>query len=282
MNNFSPDPEKVIKNKIENFVKNSPENKLIHLDGRQIFDKPLIGLARGDDSLFTRYKEIIGDFHLTPAEWLKKKAQNAPDPSTISVICWILPISEKTRKENRKENKLPAKSWAHTRNCGEIFNNSIRRYVVNLMEENGYLAIAPMLSEDFSWIESSEGDIASPWSERHAMYAAGLGTFGLCDGLITSTGKAMRCGSVITDLSLVPSTREYENHNEYCLYLSKGKCGKCIARCPGNAITKKGHNKDKCLQYQRENINPSSFGVDIAGCGLCQTDVPCEKGIPGD
>jgi epoxyqueuosine reductase QueG len=35
---------------------------------------------------------------------------------------------------------------------------------------------------------------SSNWSERHAAYTAGLGTFGLCDGLITPLGKAMRVG----------------------------------------------------------------------------------------
>jgi hypothetical protein len=37
-------------------------------------------------------------------------------------------------------------------------------------------------------------DYASSWSERHAAHAAGLGTFGLCDGLITAKGKAMQGG----------------------------------------------------------------------------------------
>ena len=32
---------------------------------------------------------------------------------------------------------------------------------------------------------------ASTWSERHAAYAAGLGTFGLSDGLITAAGQGM-------------------------------------------------------------------------------------------
>ena len=137
-----------------------------------------------------------------------------------------------------------------------------------------------MLSEDFEWKKNTKTGIASPWSERHAMYAAGLGTFGLCDGLITPVGKAMRCGSVITNLSLKPSERNCESHTDYCLFLDKGKCGKCIKRCPGKAITEEGHSKKKCLQYQRENIDPSRWEIDVAGCGLCQTDVPCESSVP--
>jgi len=36
---------------------------------------------------------------------------------------------------------------------------------------------------------------ASSWSERHAAYAAGLGTFSLNDALITPKGIAHRLGS---------------------------------------------------------------------------------------
>ena len=43
---------------------------------------------------------------------------------------------------------------------------------------------------------SEKYGMASCWSERHAAFVSGLGTFGLCDGLITPVGKAMRCGSV--------------------------------------------------------------------------------------
>ena len=50
--------------------------------------------------------------------------------SEISIICWILPISEKTRKSNRKLKRLPSERWVHTRNRGGKFNNSIKEYIV--------------------------------------------------------------------------------------------------------------------------------------------------------
>jgi hypothetical protein len=43
-------------------------------------------------------------------------------------------------------------------------------------------------------------------------YAAGLGTFGLCDGLITARGKAMRTGSVVARLEIDASPRPYDDH----------------------------------------------------------------------
>lgn len=107
-----------------------------------------------------------------------------------------------------------------------------------------------------------------------------MGTFGLCDGFITPVGKAMRCGSVVTNLKLKPSLRSFKDHTSNCLYYDRGSCKKCIERCPAGAITEKGHVKDKCLQYQRDNIDSNTYGVEIAGCGLCQTGVPCESRVP--
>jgi epoxyqueuosine reductase len=47
-------------------------------------------------------------------------------------------------------------------------------------------------------------------------YAAGLGTFGLCDGLITACGKAMRTGSVAARLEIDALSRPYDDHQAYC------------------------------------------------------------------
>ena len=91
--------------------------------------------------------------------------------------------------------------------------------------------------------------MASKWSERHAAYACGLGAFGLSDGLITAKGKAMRVGSVVTDLPLKPSEKIYPHHQANCLYYFNKTCKACAARCPAGAITAKGHDKDKCYEY---------------------------------
>jgi len=55
-------------------------------------------------------------------------------------------------------------------------------------------------------MESEGYTFASTWSERHAAHTFGIGTFGLCDGLITSRGKAMRCGSLVANIQ-IPSTK---------------------------------------------------------------------------
>jgi epoxyqueuosine reductase len=77
------------------------------------------------------------------------------------------------------------------------------------LEQQGHAAVAPMLVPNWTIVKSERFSYASSWSERHAAHAAGLGTFGLCDGLITARGKAMRVGSVVARVSIEPTPRPY-------------------------------------------------------------------------
>jgi epoxyqueuosine reductase QueG len=127
------------------------------------------------------------------------------------------------------------------------------------------------------------GGLSSTWSERHAAFAAGLGTFSLNRGFISERGIAHRCGSVITNLVITPSLRRYRHHTENCLFCRNGSCGVCISRCPVGAITRFGHDKESCRVYGYETVVQEvgeRYGVATPGCGLCQTGVPCEARIP--
>ena len=155
--------------------------------------------------------------------------------------------------------------------------------MTDFLKEMGYRSIAPSLSSRWERLYDPRVGHASRWSERHAAYAAGLGTFSLTDALITARGLAHRVGSIITELELEPVARPYKGVYDYCLKKNAGTCGVCIKRCPAGAISENGHNKDLCFQYMREKISPAvneKYEVSIAGCGLCQTKVPCERAIP--
>jgi epoxyqueuosine reductase len=279
---FAKSPEKFIAKVIADFVKESPANR--RKEGRgKYWDKPLVGFAAGDDPIFRQYKKIIGGFHLTPKEFFEKSFGKRKTSQPLSVISWILPASEAVRKSNRMEKEYPSRLWAHARDFGEQFNVKLRDHIVFLLEKKGYKAVAPMNSSHFRRLRSPKVGLASNWSERHNAYACGLGTFGLSDGFITAKGKALRIGSVITNLPLTPSARPYSHHYANCLYYFNKTCKACAARCPAGAITAKGHDKDKCNQYSYGFIAPlkkAEYGVSITGCGLCQTKVPCENEIP--
>lgn len=285
---MSKDLKTVVESEIKKFARNEPSNRFPKGYEGNIFDSPLIGFAQGADNLFELYKEVIGDFHFLPAEFLTKEAQidgagRSFKEDEVSVICWVLPIADATRKSNRQMVDAVSERWAITRIKGELFNDSLRRRVVALLRSKGHFAAAPILSKQFRQVNAPGLGYASTWSERHAAYAAGLGTFGLCDGLITQHGKAMRCGSVVANIRIEPSARPYSHHNEYCLHYAGSQCKKCAERCPAEAITPKGHDKEKCREFTLVKMGAycrEHYKIEAYGCGLCQTKVPCEYKLP--
>jgi epoxyqueuosine reductase len=263
----------------------SGENRLDpNGDGEPAWAEPIVGFSRGDDPLYERFKEDIGPFLWTPSEIFAKTFPGRPAaPEDLTVISWILPQTEKTRRDNAREMTLPARRWALSRKYGEEFNARLRDHLVGILLDAGYEAVAPQNVPIWSQEKSPRYGAASTWSERHAAYVSGLGTFGLCDGLITPKGKAIRCGSVVARMSIPPSPRAYEDHHAYCLFFRNGSCGKCIRRCPADAISREGHDKEKCSRYVHEvaaKYAQSQFGFTVTPCGLCQVGVPCESGIP--
>jgi epoxyqueuosine reductase len=265
---------------IVGFVNESPDNRFPG-SGTPYFDRPLAGFAAVGDPLFTAYKEIIGAFHLTPCELFV--GEFGDNLSAGTVISWILPITEAVRKTNRYSGDYPSKEWSQTRNFGERVNSDLRRHVVEWLQQHGHRAVAPQLSNQWQELAETPKGRASTWSERHAAFAAGLGTFSLNDALITEKGIAHRCGSVITDLVIAPSERVDRGYAWNCLYYRDGSCGACIGRCPVGAISFSGHDKTRCCEYVYTTLPAAvagKYGVKATGCGLCQTRVPCESGIP--
>lgn len=275
---------KFIEQEIKEFVRTSLANRLSFMNDYIMWDTPLVKFAEGDDHIFTEYKTIIAPTHLTPREALAKAYNKDPEdmPARLSVISWILPAPEDTRKSNRVETRVPSRLWSHTRWYGEKFNDELRVHIVETLTAGGYLATAPLLQPYYGIYENEKGRYSN-WSERHIAYAAGQGTFSLSDGFITEQGIAHRCGSVVTSLLLQASPRTATGPYSNCLFYVGMNCQACIVRCPAGAITEVGHDKIKCRQYLLDigyNVAKLKDGYDndksVAGCGLCQTKVPCE------
>lgn len=248
-----------IKEKVDEFVLNSPQNIVYELESLRIWDQPLMGVASAADVLWERLKkpDAVGPLHFLPQEWLT---------GAKSVISYFLPFTQRVRQSNWSEN-LPSTEWLYGRYEGEIFNNALRSFIVDLVEESGGQAIAPALDKGFAVVNRR-----SNWSERHVAFIAGLGTFSLSRSMITSLGSAGRFGSVIVDVELEPTQRLYHEIDEYCI-----KCGVCINRCPPRAISKNGKDNDVCSCYVDEMRTRYSPRY---GCGKCQTAVPCQDRNP--
>lgn len=273
-----------ITNVIKNFINESSENTLQNEANDPAFAEPLVGFSSGADPIYEQYKEAVGPFHWTPLEIFSRTFPDVKvTPEELTVISWILPQTKNTKADNRKEKTYPSESWARARIYGEEVNVKLRKLVVEELTKKGHEAVAPMLSPAWERKDSDRYVYASTWSERHAAYAAGLGTFGLCDGLITPVGKAMRTASVVARIQIPPTPRPYTDHHAYCLFHSQGICGKCISRCPVGALSEAGHDKYKCREHLRLNTTEyvkTHYGFPGYGCGLCQVGVPCESKIP--
>ena len=287
-------PAQFIKQQIKEFMRTSLANRLSFMNGYVMWNEPLVKFADGNAPIFTEYKSIIAPTHLSPREALAKAYNKSPGdmPARLSVISWVLPVVEETRKSNRAEMRVPSRLWSHTRWYGEKFNEKLRAYIVGLLTGMGYLTVAPMLQPYFETYSNAKGPYSN-WSERHVAYAAGHGTFGLSGGLITERGIAHRCGNVVTHLVLPASRMTTKGPYSNCLFYQGINCRACINRCPAEAITEKGHDKNKCLQYMYDisySAKPLKNKYDydyplvydydndrsLAGCGLCQVKVPCE------
>jgi epoxyqueuosine reductase QueG len=264
---------------LKNFIHTAPGNFVgkdlalrPELAGMRIFDDPLAGYADPADPYFRELKKpgVIGDHVMLPHEWL---------PDAKAVISVFLPFTEQVRAANRAGMDWPADEWLHARIEGQAFQNELCRFMAAKLREEGFTTAAPMIDSRFAsgnpeiTDRKNQGYYTSNWSERHAAYACGLGTFGLSRGLITRRGMAGRFLSLITSAPFEPDVRPYTGLYDYCV-----RCGACSRNCPAGAITlNEGKNHPRCsafLETTREKHRPRY------GCGKCQVKVPCENRIP--
>jgi len=256
----------------DNFVKKE-EALRPDLEGMRIFDEPLFGYASAEDPFFMEAKkpEIIGAHFMAPEEWL---------PGAKTVISVFLPITKRVREANRLDMTWPAYEWLHARIEGQAFQVKICRFVEDLLKKEDFAALTPMIDSRLSSRnplindKTEQGFYTTNWSERHAAFAAGLGTFGLSKGLITRKGVAGRYLSVITSAPIEPTVRPYKDVYAYC-----SSCGACAANCPAKAISKKqGKLHFPCSTFL-DTVKAKH--APYYGCGKCQVKVPCEDKAPG-
>lgn len=269
---------------IRDFWATSPENTLANDCNEKAWDEPLVGYAAAAHPLFQRYATDLAPFYWRPEEAFQLAFPDTPvQAEELSIISWVLPQTAATRTDQGGCIELPTERWARSRDFGERFNCALRLHLAATLTAAGYPTVAPERLPGFDYRHSERFGIASNWSERHTAYAAGLGTFGLSDGLITRRGKAVRLGSVVARINLSATAHDYDNHQAWCLWFSKGSCGVCMHRCPAEAITPSGHDKEKCFAYIRTVTAPyaqKTFGTQATPCGLCQVRIPCEARRP--
>lgn len=261
----------------QQFMQTSPLAKmsqqtaqLLNLTDFSFFDEPLVGFASAEDELFEKLKEpqVIGEHFYTPREWL---------PSAKSVVSIFLPYSKAVKTANNacaKEDISPL--WMYAKVEAQPFIDALADEIVKAVEGWGYTALVPQRDSRMAMVTTTPDGkrlFTSRWSERHIAYICGMGTFGISKGLITQKGVAGRYISIVTDMPLEADARPYTDPYEYCT-----RCGACVVKCPGEAITlEKGKESAKCSAFL--GVTKQKYAPHY-GCGRCQCGVPCANGIP--
>ena len=245
----------LITNKIIEYVKSYPDRKNV----KNIWKEPIVGFADANGSYISALKEIVTPEHLLPGDFME-------NPNIV--ISYYIPFTEELATLNMNvEGNLAAREWSDAYNLTNTMIHDINQHIVEWLTDIGYRAASP------TGVVFDKKLILSNWSQRHIAYAAGLGTFGINNMLISEKGCCGRYGSVVVDIS-VESDRILTE--ERCLYKKNGSCKKCVKNCFSGALTTEGFDRKKCFEICM--MNDAKTGADV--CGKCDIDIPCAFKAP--
>lgn len=234
--------------------------------------EPLVGFADAAHPYIQQLKEVIAPSHELPADVIKDAA---------TVIVYYVPFTRGLAETNRTGTEYASAEWAR---AYEETNQMFRKLNDDLIQ---YLAVYGWhagISPKTSTFDQER--LESDWSYRHFAYAAGLGTFGLNNMLITKRGCCGRYNTLVTNLQVIP---DQPVSGEYCLYKKNGSCAVCVRNCPAGALTKDGYDRHLCYGLLMKNaqihtgygtsyLNECGTASNSAGsdvCGKCVTQSPC-------
>lgn len=218
---------------------------------------PLVGFADADAPYIQNLPQLITDRHLLPQSFMAH-------PTVVISI--FVPFRPEIANSNiGVADNLPSRTWVDAYYTTNTMLGHLGQALAEFIRSKGCDAVVPDNVTMYLDI------LKSNWSQRHLAYAAGMGTFGINNMLITDSGCCGRFTSVIADIpDAVTGSILTE---ERCLYKKNGSCGKCAANCFSGALTVDGFNRELCQEMCMRN--------DADCCGKCDTDIPCAFSLPG-
>jgi epoxyqueuosine reductase QueG len=257
-----------IRNIIREFVKEYQTRDCCH----SMYGEPIVGFADAEHPYILSLPKLISPAHQLPKDVL---------PDARSIVVYYVPFTKELAKSNRAAGVLASPEWARTYEETNAMFGELNQTIIDFVAKNGGKAAVSPQAGTFDQVK-----LISNWSQRHIAYAAGLGTFGINNMLITEKGCCGRCSTVVTNLELPVGQPMKE---ELCLYKKNGRCGACVRHCPGGALTTEGYDRDKCYVICGKNAEvytefgssyttedgtaANSIGSEV--CGKCITGSPC-------
>lgn len=235
------------------------------------WEQPLVQSAQANHPYIQNLPALIPG-HQLPEEVL---------PGAVSVLVYYVPFTRELARTNRGKAELASEQWARTYEETNAMFRDLNEELSAWLRKKGVRAAVPEASSTFD-----QKVLMSRWSHRHLAYAAGLGTFGMNNMLITSQGCCGRFFSLVTDLRVEADTPV---QGEYCLYKQDQSCGVCMEYCPAQALSPRGYDRQSCYRILQKNarvhtgygssyvsadgVTPNSSGSDV--CGKCVANAPC-------
>lgn len=247
--------KELIRNKIIELVKNYPSEKNV----KNLWQEPIVGFGDANGSYMRSLKEVVTPAHMMPEDFME-------NPNIV--ISYYVPFTEETAAVNMNvEGNMASQEWSDAYNLTNTMISDINQCVADMLNEMGHRAAVP------SGVVFDKQLILSNWSQRHIAYAAGLGTFGINNMLISEKGCCGRYGSIVAD---IPVEADSIVKEERCLYKKNGSCKKCVQNCFSGALTTEGFDRKKCFEICM--LNDAKTGADV--CGKCDIDIPCAFKAP--
>lgn len=259
----------ILTEEVKRFVKEY--EKKLGFEG-PLWGEPLFGAADVRDPYIRGLRENAEPEHQLPEDVLD-------DAKTVLV--WYVPFSEAIVSGNC-ENELASAAWAQAYELTNAMLGELNLHIIEFIREKGYDgAVAP------GSLVFDREKVISHWSHRHLVYAAGLGTFGINNMIITKNGCSGRCSSIVTNIGKEEVETGRPLETELCAYKRDGSCGICADRCVGGALTREGFDRHKCFEQCSKNAEVhkgygSSYGGEDVGsevCGKCLVGLPCSLGL---
>lgn len=254
-----------VKNMIENYIAQYQRKPEIVTE----WGTPLVGFADADSPEIQKLKEVVSPEHDMP--------KNVIAEARI-IIAYFLPFTRAVAETNKKPDNLASEEWARAYEETNVLLTNLNEHIIKELKSRGFQAGVSKESSVFY-----RNELISHWSQRHIAKAAGLGTFGINNMLITEKGCCGRYSSVVTNLNVEADSPLEE---EYCLYKSHVICGVCVKHCPSGALTFDGYDRYKCYEVCLKNAQKhkgygasytDGSGEDIGSevCGKCVVNAPC-------
>jgi epoxyqueuosine reductase len=225
--------------------------------------EPLLVTATADRR-FDALPLIADKNHLLPAELL---------PEARSVIVFFIPFQKRLVDEN-SPGKFPCIHWSLAYQETNALIQAAASKLCDYLETRGQRCALTPVTHNFDPVR-----LVSRWSHKHMAYLSGLGTFGINAQLITPKGCSGRLGSLVTTAEL--GDHPLVHGEALCRHKAGEKCLKCLQRCPVQAVTENGIDRQRCYSRLKVNLKHSRRRGDprlqetTHVCAKCAVGVPC-------